>query len=71
MTGKTYGRPLHSYKPNYIPVFDENGTPHHDAYADELRMFNTRYFNPGRDYLWPIPQKELDINPNLTQNPGY
>jgi len=21
--------------------------------------------------LWPIPQSELDINPNLTQNPGY
>jgi starch-binding outer membrane protein, SusD/RagB family len=71
MPGKTYGRPLHNFKSYYIPVFDENGTPHHDAYADELRMFNTRYFNPGRDYLWPIPQKELDINPNLTQNPGY
>lgn len=22
-------------------------------------------------YLWPIPQKERDLNPNLTQNPGY
>lgn len=21
--------------------------------------------------LWPIPQSELDLNPNLTQNPGY
>jgi hypothetical protein len=21
--------------------------------------------------LWPIPQKERDANPNLTQNPGY
>jgi hypothetical protein len=21
--------------------------------------------------LWPIPQSELDINPNLTQNPGW
>lgn len=21
--------------------------------------------------LWPIPQAELDVNPNLTQNPGY
>ena len=24
-----------------------------------------------RDYLWPIPQSEMDINDVLTQNPGY
>ncbi len=23
------------------------------------------------DMLWPIPQAEIDLNPNLTQNPGY
>jgi starch-binding outer membrane protein, SusD/RagB family len=23
------------------------------------------------NYLWPIPQKEIDINQNLIQNPGY
>jgi len=23
------------------------------------------------DILWPIPQRELDLNPNLIQNPGY
>ncbi|MNY29923.1 SusD family protein [compost metagenome] len=22
-------------------------------------------------YLWPIPQGERDLNPGLTQNPGY
>lgn len=27
-------------------------------------------WNP-RDYLWPIPQKELDLDPNLTQNTGW
>ena len=26
---------------------------------------------PVRNYLWPIPQTEIDINPNLAQNPGY
>jgi starch-binding outer membrane protein, SusD/RagB family len=26
---------------------------------------------PTRAYLWPIPQTELDLNPNLTQNPGF
>jgi len=29
-------------------------------------------FDPNRDYLMPIPQVELDVNPNLgPQNPGY
>jgi starch-binding outer membrane protein, SusD/RagB family len=30
-----------------------------------------RRFVASRDYLWPIPLKELDLNPGLTQNPGY
>ena len=25
----------------------------------------------SRDYLWPIPQTERDMNPDLTQNPGW
>ena len=45
-------------------------------YIDEDGMLQTipadfRSFDPGRDMLWPIPQKELDLNDNLTQNPGY
>ena len=24
-----------------------------------------------RDYLWPIPQAEMDLNKNLKQNPGW
>lgn len=30
-----------------------------------------RVFNSKRDYWWPIPQTEKDLNPNLEQNPGY
>jgi hypothetical protein len=26
---------------------------------------------PARAYLWAIPQVEIDLNPNLQQNPGY
>ncbi|MEX0362438.1 MAG: RagB/SusD family nutrient uptake outer membrane protein, partial [Allomuricauda sp.] len=25
----------------------------------------------AEDELYPIPQREIDVNPNLTQNPGY
>ncbi|KAA3840872.1 RagB/SusD family nutrient uptake outer membrane protein, partial [Bacteroides ovatus] len=24
-----------------------------------------------KHYLWPIPQKQIDLNPSLEQNPGY
>lgn len=27
-------------------------------------------WNP-EDVLWPVPQREIDSNPNMTQNPGY
>ena len=30
-----------------------------------------RTFVENRDYLWPVPQAERDVNKNLTQNPGY
>jgi hypothetical protein len=33
--------------------------------------FETKNFKGGINELWPIPQSELDINKNLTQNTGY
>ena len=30
-----------------------------------------RMFDPGKNYLWPIPQSERDLNKNLTQNPNW
>ena len=30
-----------------------------------------RVFVEPKHNLWPIPQKEIDLNPNLTQNTGY
>jgi hypothetical protein len=30
----------------------------------------TRAFS-DKNYLWPVPQAEIDINKSLTQNPGY
>lgn len=31
----------------------------------------TNTFDKNRDYLWPVPQKERELNPNLTQNAGW
>lgn len=33
-------------------------------------FYKNRYFNK-RMYLWPVPQAQMDINPNLIQTPGY
>ena len=30
-----------------------------------------RSFKPQRDYLWPLPTKELGLNAKLTQNPNW
>ena len=34
-------------------------------------VFQTRTFDPGKHYLFPIPQSEIDKNPGLTQNTGW
>ena len=41
--------------------------------GDIVTVFGTwqRSFSAPRDYLWPIPVGERDLNDNLAQNPGY
>lgn len=39
--------------------------------TDERIYVETRYFDPAKNYLWPIPQSIIDATPAITQNPGY
>ncbi|MCG6189540.1 RagB/SusD family nutrient uptake outer membrane protein [Maribellus maritimus] len=73
MSGSLYGRPQkpYNYSDQGIPLFDNDGIPDYSSYADKLRVVEIRSFNPTRDYLWPIPQKDMDVNDQLVQNPGY
>lgn len=51
-----------------------NGTPTGARYQNNNTthiVLPTRQFNPARDYLWPVPGSERDINPNLSQNPNW
>ncbi len=48
------------------------------TYADQNGVLQTislpgflKVFNSNRDYLWPIPQRERELNPQLTQNPNW
>lgn len=34
-------------------------------------IFYKKVFDVNRDYLWPIPSGELDVNPQMKQNPGW
>lgn len=48
-----------------------HGAPYGSPVDETGMILTTRSFNPARDYLWPIPLAEMDLNDNLTQNPGY
>lgn len=56
MTGPVYG----------ITYTDGNN----NLVTAHVVSFN-RVFNSSRDYLWPIPQKETNLNSNLKQNPNW
>ena len=52
-----------------------NGSKKSDDENDEKAFYKrtfykNRYFNK-KMYLWPVPQAQMDINPNLRQAPGY
>ncbi|TZF86251.1 RagB/SusD family nutrient uptake outer membrane protein (plasmid) [Pedobacter sp. BS3] len=46
-------------------VLDNNGL------KDPHPTFNNRSFNETRDYLYPVPTVELQLNTNLTQTQGW
>src|SRR5690606_29616379 len=55
MVGKVYG----------LTYEDDNG----DLVTVEVPGF-IRFWD-NRNYLWPIPQKEIELNSNLIQNTGW
>lgn len=40
-------------------------------YNSENQQIVKRTFNKLRDYWWPVPQIQRDLNPNLAQNDNY
>lgn len=72
MPGNMLGRRLKArwYDP-IVPDFNAYGKP---IYPDETSIFqiiSTNTFDPSKHYLWPVPQREMDVNHALTQNPGW
>lgn len=78
LTRPIMGRPVLGDFNKYPAItFDADGEPVYNvaAYAPhpstDYRVLILTNFNKARDYLWPIPETELNLNPALKQNPGW
>ena len=72
MPGTLVGRPKAAYSTmSFVPSIDEFGHPHYDGSESLYRSVDQRTFKANKDYLWPIPQKDMDVNDQLEQNPNY
>ena len=40
-----------------------------DKLGENIKLAGSHY--EDHNYLLPVPQTEIDLNPKLTQNPGY
>ena len=69
---KTYYKSGYWFIPG-IPDIDENGCPDFSKMANlsQARVLSTRVFDKNKHYLWPIPTADMQINPNLVNNPNY
>lgn len=56
----------------FAPNIDENGLADFTKMeaAGKCAAMSEKKWD-DRQYLWPIPTTEIQINPNMTQNPGY
>jgi hypothetical protein len=78
LTKPVFGRPVLGEYEVYPSVqFDEFGDPVYDEASyvphpsTDYRVLIRTNFNKNRDYLWPVPEVELSLNPNLGQNSGW
>ena len=52
-----------------ISKIDETGNVTY--VSDDHAKIEDRVFDASKNYLWPVPQNQIDTGKNLTQNPGY
>lgn len=72
LAGPLIGRPIDSYEtiPAAPEIDDETGHPDYGPNVSLYRQVMPRTFR-AQDWLYPIPQDEINANGNVTQNPGY
>lgn len=73
MVGPRYGRSRTTWLAA-APKLDENSTPDYSNVpnASVMRIVENMVFNPDRDYLWPIPNTEIQTTKGvITQNKNW
>jgi len=72
MPGNMLGRRIkaHWYD-EIVPSFNEYGKPVYPNETSVFQIISTNTFDPSKNYLWPVPQREIDVNSELDQNPGW
>ena len=55
------------------PEIDEDGIADFSSMynAGLIKLIGQRYFDASKQYLWPIPNKDILVNDKIEQNPGY
>jgi len=72
LPGNTLGRKKREFYQRYpTPTIDEYGQSHYDNEDELFNVIGVNTFDASKNYLWPIPQKERDLNDLLSQNPNY
>ena len=59
------------YKPGTFPWGEEKIQIRGEELSCVVISSKSNHSFAKKHYLWPIPQKQRDLNPNLVQNPGY
>jgi hypothetical protein len=56
-----------------VPPVDEDGIADFTGMEEKglVKRLTMRIFDKSKQYLWPVPSKDILINSNLTQNEGY
>lgn len=72
-SGPVVGAALNPAVPPATPLFDADNNPNYSSSINERIRFRnqTRNNSNARYKLWPIPQFEIDVNPNIIQNTGW
>lgn len=66
--GPVYGMKLTDDPDNYTKY---EVAPSNHKWSGHRFIHVRNQFDDKKHYLWPIPQREMDINENLVQNPNY
>jgi hypothetical protein len=65
------GAPTALYVPNVYVYGEEAVLTGNGTLKSVVIDSKTNHNFSKKNYLWPLPQVELNLNPNLKQNPGY